>query len=440
MKINKFYKKHSLKILIAFILLLGLIVRIALVPYFVRGDLLSYAEWGEGIWKYGLKNFYFGDIDWYYSAPNYMPLSSLLFSGLFWLFDHKYVLAQLHNLIKIPPAFFIVYFYEYGYILLLKLISILADLGLGLLVYKLIYKFSKNSKKALFGLAFFVLNPAAIFISGGWGQTDSLVAFFGLVAFILLAKKKTAISLPLFFISLYLKPSWGIFIPFYLYLLFITKPKRSNLLNGVFLSFMVFLLGTTPFAQGNIIGFTQKLLRERISFAMPAAARASISAFNFHTIFLLIDRSFANARIIGIPANIIGYVAYFFVNLFSFKFIARHKNKVFAVVVGIFTIGLGSFLFLTSMLERYFFPALAPLIILMFTRPKTFWYGVLINVIVFANVIWSFFRREFDEIDHPFTNNNFLLIRTLSIFAVVSWVYILRKVKMLQFMRGGENY
>ena len=437
---KKFYKKHSLKILISFILLLGIIVRIALVPYYVRGDLLSYAQWGEGIWKYGLKNFYFGDIDWYYSAPNYMPLSSLLFSGLYWLYDHKHVLAQLHNLVKIPPAFFIVYFYEHGYILLLKLISILADLGLGILVYKLIYKFSKNSKKALFGFAFFVLSPVAIFISGAWGQTDSLVAFFGLLAFILLAQKKTVLSLPLYFISLYLKPNWSIFVPFYLFLLVIIKPKRKNLFTGIFLSFVIFLLSTMPFVKGNIIEFIQKLLGEKISFAMPAAARASISAFNFHTIFLSIDtRSLAIAKIFGVPANIIGYVMYLFVNLFSFKFILKHKDKVFAVIVGLFTIGFGSFLFLTSMLERYFFPALAPLVILMFVKPKTFWYGILINVIIFANVIWSFFRRQYDEIDHPFTNNNFLLIRTLSIITVVSWVYILKRVKMLQFMRGKSR-
>jgi len=84
------------------------------------------------------------------------------------------------------------------------------------------------------------------------------------------------------------------------------------------------------------------------------------------------------------------------------------------------------------MLERYFFVAFTPLIILLFARPKILVYGLLINIVVMANVISSFFRRRYDEIDHPFTNNNFFLIRVLSFFNLFGWYAILKHLKVIK--------
>lgn len=433
-----FIKKHRIKLSFWLLLTLGLIIRIVLVPYSASGDLLIYQEWGAKFWELGARNYYFSEAIWKYTPPNYPPLSSLIFGGSYWLFEHKYWLAQLHNIMKIPPAFIIRYFYEYGYFLLLKLPSILADLGLGVIVYTLVLRFTKKPKTALFALGVFVLNPVTIFISSVWGQTDSLVSFFGMMAFLLLLSKKQFLSLPFLFISLYLKPSWAIFAPLYLFLIFHNKIKIKKLLIGSVIVFVLFLLITYPFSGNDIFGFTVKLFSERLQIAVKADTVASVSAFNFHSLFLRIDRDFSSTKLLGISAKTVGSLAYLFLNIFTFSFISKQKDKLFALITSIFIVGFGSFLFLTGMLERYFFVAFAPLIILLFARPKTLVYGLLLNIAVMANIIWSFFRRRYDEIDHPFTNNNFFLIRMLSIINILSWLSIIGSIDLLKFLQG-EN-
>ncbi len=420
------------KALVFLIILLGLIIRLFLVHRVMVGDLLAYLEWGEKIWEWGTKTHYFGQHPWYYSPPNYPPLSALLFGGLDWLWQHKYVTAQLHNLIRFPPAAFIIYFYKYGQVLLYKLLPILADLGLGLIVYFLVKKFTKSFGKSVAALTFFILNPITIFISGAWGQTDSLVALFGLLAFVVLSQKKFILSFFLFFVSMFLKPSWGILVPFYLWCLYLKKPAFKSVLIGAILVLATVFVVSAPFAENGVIDFSKRMWIDKYIIPIKSVGKASVSAFNFHTIFFRVDRDFFDAKYLGlISADRLGLLAFVGLNYFAFAFLKKSKDFLWGVLVGIFVVGLGSFLFMSNMLERYFFPGLAPLIIIMFSDFKTFVYGVLMNLIFLANIIWSFYRRGSDEIDHPFTNNNFLLIRILS----VGIVGLFGKI-MLQFKRG----
>lgn len=420
---------------IGLILLAGFVLRILLVHRVMVGDLLAYLEWGEKIWQWGTKTYFFGQHPWYYSPPNYPPLAALLFGGINWLWQHKYWTAQLHNITRFPPSVFIVYFYQYGEVLLYKLLPILADLGLGLVVYQLVKKFTSNNLRALAALAFFVLNPITIFISGAWGQTDSLIAFFGLLAFVVLAKKKIIFSMLLFFISMYLKPSWGIIAPFYLWCLYLAKPNLKSFLIGCFLVLTAVFVISVPFAEKGVLAFTKRMWVDKYIIPVKSVGKASVSAFNFHTIFFRVDRDFFNAKYLGlIKADSLGLLAFIALNYFAFGFVKKTRNFLWGETVGLFVIGVGSFLFMSNMLERYFFPGFASLAVIMFTEFKTFLYGIGMNLIFAANLLWSFYRRGSDEIDHPFTNNNFLLIRVLS-FAIVGFFIKI----VLQFKRGSGN-
>jgi len=62
----------------------------------------------------------------------------------------------------------------------------------------------------------------------------------------------------------------------------------------------------------------------------------------------------------------------------------------------------------------------------MFSQPKSFVYGLVINIVVFLNVIWAFFRRSSDEIGHVFTDNNFLIIKLLSVTVLTSWLLMVK--------------
>jgi Gpi18-like mannosyltransferase len=412
------------KYLIIFALLLaGFAVRIFFADKSLTGDLLVNAEWGQKLVQFGARDHYFRN-DWYHTAPVYPPFSQLVFGGAFYLFDHKYVLAQIHNIINFPPAAFIVYFYKSGYYLLLKLPGILADLGLSLIIYKVLLKLTKDNKKALIGAAFYIFNPVTIFLSGFWGQTDSFVALLGIGSFLLLNSGNVFASLPLLFLSLYFKPSWAVFVPFYLYLIYLRKPNIKSVFGGIILSLLLFLIITVPFAHGNVFTFTWKLFTEKIPLPFRFIGKASNSAFNFYTIFFRID--------IDSPPRFLGLIFFFILNIYSFFMARREKNKLLGLFAGLFSIGIGNFLFMTSMLERYFFPGFVPMIILMFARPKLFWGLTLMNLIFFANIVWSFYRRTSDEIGRFFVANNFLVIRILSAVGVTIYPLTL---KVLQFKR-----
>lgn len=412
---------------LALILFLGFLIRLYFAPQFVAesGDIRLYADWGEKLIIYKPINFY-AYPNWIYAPPNYPPLLSLIYGTAFWLFERKYVIAQLHNLIKIPPAIFIKFFYIHGYFVLLKLPGILADLGVSLLIYKIILEITKKTKTALLGLLFYIFNPVSIFLSSVWGQTDSLIGLLGLLSFYTLYKGKFTLSLPLLFTSFYIKPNWGVFIPLYIFLLIAAKPKLKQLIQGGLISLLIFILTTTIFSR-NIFDFTQWLFIERILPTAVVAHKASISAFNLYTIFLRMDFDPDNILLLGtIPLNIFGYVFFILINIITFIYLKNRKVNLESLLLSIFIIGFGAYLFLTNMLERYFFAAFTPLIILIFSRPKLIIYGVLINIAVFANITYAFFRRSKEGLAELFAEGNFSLVRLFSVVNVLSWFLFLR--------------
>ena len=106
----KISKIKSITLILLTTILVGFFIRIAFVGSYIResGDLRLYADWAEKFWVYGGKDFYTYPV-WLYAPPNYPPILSLIYGGAYWLFNHKYVLPQLHNLIRVPPAAFIIY-------------------------------------------------------------------------------------------------------------------------------------------------------------------------------------------------------------------------------------------------------------------------------------------------------------------------------------------
>ncbi|OGM56807.1 hypothetical protein A3E46_02755 [Candidatus Woesebacteria bacterium RIFCSPHIGHO2_12_FULL_46_16] len=419
---------NKIKIAVGLLFLLGFALRILLINlgHGISTDFLIFEEWGNKYWELGPKEFYFYKY-WDFARPNYPPMSSFIFAVAYWLFDHKYVLAQLHNLIKIPPAAFIVFFYDYGYNLLLKIPAFFSDLGLAYIVYKLILKFSGNIKKAYLGSFLFFLNPVTIFLSSVWGQIDSLVALIGIMAFILLIKKKFVISAVLFFAGLYIKPNWVYLLPFFGFVFFSMKPKIKHLLLASFFVFLVYVMSTLPFAKNGLFDFTAFVFKERLLPSAIGASMASSSAFNFYTIFLEINKSSLASPIAGIPANVIAWLAYIVINITVFVAFLKSKNKLFALISGIFIISFGVYLFMTNMLERYFFAGFAPFIVLLLTKPKLLVMGAVLNLNVFLNIFWSFYRRKYNEINHPFINNDYLLLRLISVTSIFSWLAISRK-------------
>ena len=437
-KLRRLLKNTQIKkILIIF--LLGLALRVFFLPYFyhISTDLLIVAEWGERFWEYGSKNVYFESV-WRLGPPNYPPLSILYYALAYKLYAVHVLFAQIHNATKLIPGFFVAYFYEYGYYHLLALPSYLSDLALGLIAYKYVYKFTRNAKRSLFALGFLVLNPVSIFLSSFWGQIDSLVALLGLSAFMLI-KKRPEIALPLYFAGLYMKPNWALLLPLFAFVIIIQKPKIKGLVLGAVWSFLIFYLVSIPFAGDGVIDFTIWLFRDKLIHTAGLSQLTSVSAFNLYTVFTQIDAVSHHTVFLGLSLKNWGLIIFACVNLFAFNVVRLQKAGTRSLLFAIFTVSLSSYLFLTNMLERYFFPGCVPMIILMFTSPKTVLYGILINLGALANIYYSFFRRTSEAVSSAFSAHDWLPIRAISLINVFSWLMFVRSGLEKQSPSSGKS-
>ena len=156
----------------AFIVAVGLLLRLTLCALF-RGhdtDMSCFMAWGQDIARNGARDFYWAPgHDWYDYPPGYM-----LFLGGY---------SAILNLFRVDTG-------SVTGIFLYMLPAIGADLGLSLLLMNFARRQRINNSGALIlgGLVF--LNPALLFLSGAWGQIDSILTLWLVASFLLLLDRK----------------------------------------------------------------------------------------------------------------------------------------------------------------------------------------------------------------------------------------------------------
>jgi hypothetical protein len=96
---------------------------------------------------------------------------------------------------------------------LLKVPSILADLGIGYLIYRLVLDLGASKRRALIGAAIFVFNPITWFDSVVWGQVDAFGVMFLLLGLRELWHDHPERSAIFATIAAIIKPQLGILIP-----------------------------------------------------------------------------------------------------------------------------------------------------------------------------------------------------------------------------------
>jgi len=210
-------KNINKKLLLIFSL--ALFLRLSLIFVAYHGDLNNNISWGKLAVERGLNGFYgfpsesFEKVNWEYSAPNQPPLTILLFAGLrtVWLWVERFSWF-LNNNIKIFPSGFIWFWELKGMILLVKLPSIFADLGIGLMIYHYVINKTKDERKALILTVVWLSNPIIWYNSSVWGQTDSVVNLLGLAGVLALMEKNLVRFVLFFSLSFLFKGSLGIFI------------------------------------------------------------------------------------------------------------------------------------------------------------------------------------------------------------------------------------
>jgi dolichyl-phosphate-mannose--protein O-mannosyl transferase/Gpi18-like mannosyltransferase len=184
---------------------------------------------------------------------------------------------------------------------LVKVPAVLMDLVDAALLYAIVRRFA-NERWALGVAAFFLLNPAVIFISAAWGQIDSISAGLALISMYLLLRSDDAVGaerslLPATEIvlawvslaySLLIKPQAAILIPLFLVFAFVSPERRRERLiatgAGIVASVVFVFALTVPFHPTANPFAAFSWLYQKYDFGKNVYAYNSVNAFNLWSI------------------------------------------------------------------------------------------------------------------------------------------------------------
>jgi len=339
-------KKLTLIFLVAFI------IRFLLIFVAYHGDLNNNLSWGDATLKYGL-NGYYEQKYWQYSQPNQPPLYILLFGLTSFLFKNINILIwYLRNNFGIIPSALAWFWQNNGNIILLKLPSILADLGIAAVIYKFFYKKNQNLGFKLSVLWLF--NPITFYNSSIWGQTDPIVNLLGLISIYFLINKKPKLSILFFTLSILFKSSLVIFLPVLILIWILQKHTLKVWFYSILSSlFAVFIISIWFHMQFDFPIWLSSLYLNR--FFPGEIGYLTANAFNF---WYLVNpgKILDNTKYFGISAHIIGYLIS---SLLAFLVIFKVRKKITnekSILYLLAISALISFLFFTRIHERYLYP------------------------------------------------------------------------------------
>lgn len=441
MKINK----QAYLIIIFF---LALIWRLFLTKLAFHDDLIVNTAWGEWIYKNGPLGFYQAQ-GWIYSSPTQPPLISLLYGfnlylyeRLQWLFTNLGVIIATYRLIPTKMIWFFdftIWFgrnlygetaLRMGALISMKIVAILADLAIAGIIYLSTKKF--DSKKALIWSCLYLFSPFSWYLSALWGQYDQLSFLFLLLTFLAVLNKRFILAPLLLIFSLEFKPTSLIFLPIFLWFYFRQKPNWRNIIISAGTSILLIFISAQVFTSNNAIFFIQNELIPKMFFK--SEFRVSTNAFNFWRILIGDQALNQNTVFLFLPAKIWGWGIFTLLNFYVFK-ISRKVN-IETIFRALSIIGIGGWLFLTNMLDRYVFAGMVSLLIWSFFQTGLLRYWLVLSSIFWLNLFnhW-WFPTNLIILRQILSWNEDLITRFLSLIFVLVYLKILWNTR-----KAASNY
>lgn len=371
------------------LLIVALIFRLFLAFINWHPDLNNHIDWGIRFWEYGPRKFFAPESNvWSFTWPNQPPITILTFALIRKLFEAIFSFFWFLN-IKIPlfPSNFMLFLEKNLYPGLLKLPSILSDLGIGYLIYK-IFKDERKEKTGIIASLVYLFNPVIWYNSAVWGQTDAYINFFAILSFYLLLKKKLVPAVLSLVFSLYIKASLLIFVPIFLIIAIKQKYEIKKYFYAffsslVFVGLIAFIFsGKEPFTW-LITLYQKKIFGQQLQII-------TANAFNIW------------AALTGIherPHNLIfGFFSYqtwglilFLISYLPIIYLIVKKKDLKSVFYSLAICSISSFMLLTNMHERYLFPFFVYSTIVIFWNKKLvpLYIGItLISILNLYNFWW----------------------------------------------------
>ncbi len=394
-------KKIKVSTSVIYLLLSALVLRL-LMGGLYRGydlDMNCFMGWADRLFSEGISTFYSGE-----GFNDYPP-------------GYMYVLWMLGAI----RSFFQMDYYSAASILLMKLPSMLCDLGAGYIIY-LLAKERFSEKHGLICTALYVFSPAIIINSTIWGQVDAVTTLFFLLVCYYVYKKKMPQAYVAFALGFLVKPQMAFVFPILLMGVvdhvflnrFTMKKFWVNLGSGLAaIGGMILLM--VPFGFSHVVS--------QYVDTVQSYEYATVNAYNFWAMLGMNWHS-QTERVMGLEASTWGTIFIIFVfaaTAFMWYKSKKNRSKYFYlaafIVIGIFTLSV-------RMHERYMFYALALMLCLYAVRPKVeflFAY-VALSIVNFMNVwdiLFNYDASNFDWEDPFSIAVGFLLV---ACFVGVCWL------------------
>ncbi len=389
-------RQASLEWALPAMLLLGLLLRVAFVTNEgFKTDVATYAAWAIALAQHGFRSFYstVGFADY---PPGYFYILAVV--GHIWtLFGgaHDRSYGVLHVLVKLP--------------------AIVADLATGALLYAVVRRFA-GVKFALGAAAFYLLNPAVIYISALWGQVDSISGAMALLAVYTLLRSDDASTRPpgrfdpqtvwivgawlALAYSLLVKPQAAVLLPLFVAFAFADPQRRRARIVataiGAGAALVLALVLAEPFHPSGPVAALAWLF-ERYAYGSNVYPYNTVNAFNLWAlrgtlwlpdgqyIFVLPQYGWGVLLVVAALALIV------------WRYLQDRTGQ--ALVEGCAIATLAFFVLATRMHERYLFNGLLFTIACIPFARRYLWGAVALSVVLFANLAYSL------QYLHVVTNN-----------------------------------
>ena len=344
-------------------------------------DVNTFVAWTLSLLQNGLSHFYAKT-----SFADYPP-------GYFYIlaiFGHLWAPFQ-----KLDPSY-------NGLRAVVKLPAVLADLGVGALIYAIGRRFASQTI-ALVAAAVFLLNPASIFVSAYWGQVDSVAGGLALLGVYLLLKSDDPDAWPYLIpagwialaYSLLIKPQAAVLIVLFIAFAFVDRARVRERVRatgiGIVAALLFSIVLVLPFhPTANPIAALQWLL-ERYQYGSSVYDYNTVNAFNLWAIkgpFWQHDSALIGWRLLRFPQYAWG-IALVLASLALVVWRYLQERTASALLESATLALLGFFILATRMHERYSFDAVLFCTACIPLARRYLWGTISLSVVLFANLVYS---------------------------------------------------
>lgn len=338
---------------IIYLVLLALLIRLALVYFQFSGDVRNHIAWGESILSAGTNGFYSRHFSGFNDA-NYPPLTIFVFAIFRYLYQvgNHFLIWQNFNLKFLPSLLIPVFSSLNMQAAFLKLPAILADLGIGILLYRL------SEKKNQLLLPFlYLFNPATIYVSAVWGQIEAIPIFFLLLSYFFLSGRRDKYFLSHLFFTLALLTKQTALWVFPVFLLFwLKKGNLRKLIWGLFFQLVFFVLFYLPFTS------PLKSFSTYLATLSGSSTLISDQAFNLWYFLFGTNRVEDNTILLGLSVRLWSITILSLSGISICYWYQRQKTET-ATPKALFWLSLAAFFLQTRVHERHLAPAVVFLLI-----------------------------------------------------------------------------